>query len=314
MVTREARSGSMQWSRAKRVAAPCNGWRRERDSNPRCPLRQSGFQDRLFQPLTHPSAWAVSSSPSSVAATCSHRAPWPQWFAFGVVPVSPGADGLICLSAFSAVREFTRVSPCPAVAGFSPPGPLGVALASPRSPGIVPRLSFVSLAISRPPSLQMQNGNGGRFLRPPLIASPRTSTASAYGLVEASTFSSIFTSSPKAASPLLSVPFQFRPKSLRLIVVVAVNPRTSDLPSMSTCSLPGASIVSVTGFVTPCSVRSPVTRYPPAPFCFTPVLLNVIVGYFATSKKSALFRCVSRAATPVSTVVTSIVAFTAHAP
>ena len=34
-----------------------NEWRRERDSNPRCPLRQSGFQDRLFQPLTHPSAW-----------------------------------------------------------------------------------------------------------------------------------------------------------------------------------------------------------------------------------------------------------------
>ena len=34
-------------------------WRRERDSNPRCPLRQSGFQDRLFQPLTHPSAWPV---------------------------------------------------------------------------------------------------------------------------------------------------------------------------------------------------------------------------------------------------------------
>ena len=32
-------------------------WRRERDSNPRCPLGQSGFQDRLFQPLTHPSAW-----------------------------------------------------------------------------------------------------------------------------------------------------------------------------------------------------------------------------------------------------------------
>jgi hypothetical protein len=31
-------------------------WRRERDSNPRYPLRYSGFQDRLFQPLTHPSA------------------------------------------------------------------------------------------------------------------------------------------------------------------------------------------------------------------------------------------------------------------
>src|SRR5579863_9536128 len=30
-------------------------WRRERDSNPRYPFRYSGFQDRLFQPLTHPS-------------------------------------------------------------------------------------------------------------------------------------------------------------------------------------------------------------------------------------------------------------------
>ena len=35
-------------------------WRRERDSNPRCPFRHSGFQDRLFQPLTHPSAFRIS--------------------------------------------------------------------------------------------------------------------------------------------------------------------------------------------------------------------------------------------------------------
>src|SRR5277367_3860411 len=34
-------------------------WRRERDSNPRYPLRYSGFQDRLFQPLTHPSAAVI---------------------------------------------------------------------------------------------------------------------------------------------------------------------------------------------------------------------------------------------------------------
>src|SRR5215469_1747258 len=31
-------------------------WRRERDSNPRYPFEYSGFQDRLFQPLTHPPA------------------------------------------------------------------------------------------------------------------------------------------------------------------------------------------------------------------------------------------------------------------
>src|SRR6516225_7173459 len=34
-------------------------WRRERDSNPRYPFGYSGFQDRLFQPLTHPSAGAL---------------------------------------------------------------------------------------------------------------------------------------------------------------------------------------------------------------------------------------------------------------
>ena len=31
-------------------------WRRGRDSNPRCPFGHSGFQDRLFRPLTHLSA------------------------------------------------------------------------------------------------------------------------------------------------------------------------------------------------------------------------------------------------------------------
>ena len=31
-------------------------WRREGDSNPRAPFGANGFQDRRFQPLTHPSA------------------------------------------------------------------------------------------------------------------------------------------------------------------------------------------------------------------------------------------------------------------
>ena len=35
---------------------PDKEWRRERDSNPRYGFPYSGFQDRLFQPLTHPSA------------------------------------------------------------------------------------------------------------------------------------------------------------------------------------------------------------------------------------------------------------------
>ena len=37
-------------------------WRRERDSNPRSPFGLSGFQDRLFQPLTHPSAFVATSA------------------------------------------------------------------------------------------------------------------------------------------------------------------------------------------------------------------------------------------------------------
>src|SRR5271157_2844892 len=36
-------------------SAPETCWRRERDSNPRYGFPYSGFQDRLFQPLTHPS-------------------------------------------------------------------------------------------------------------------------------------------------------------------------------------------------------------------------------------------------------------------
>jgi hypothetical protein len=36
-------------------------WRRERDSNPRYGFPYSGFQDRLFQPLTHPSATQAQS-------------------------------------------------------------------------------------------------------------------------------------------------------------------------------------------------------------------------------------------------------------
>ena len=39
-----------------RFSAVQTAWRRERDSNPRYGFPYSGFQDRLFQPLTHPSA------------------------------------------------------------------------------------------------------------------------------------------------------------------------------------------------------------------------------------------------------------------
>ena len=40
----------------KRIQLISKGWRRERDSNPRAPFGANGFQDRRFQPLTHPSA------------------------------------------------------------------------------------------------------------------------------------------------------------------------------------------------------------------------------------------------------------------
>jgi hypothetical protein len=39
-------------------------WRRERDLNPRYGFPYSGFQDRPFQPLTHPSAGGEASTGS----------------------------------------------------------------------------------------------------------------------------------------------------------------------------------------------------------------------------------------------------------
>jgi hypothetical protein len=54
-----------QWtnySQRKNTTSRCKeeeqvtSWRRERDSNPRYGFPYIGFQDRLFQPLTHPSA------------------------------------------------------------------------------------------------------------------------------------------------------------------------------------------------------------------------------------------------------------------
>jgi hypothetical protein len=42
-------------------------WRRERDSNPRYGFPYSGFQDRLFKPLTHPSAPNKDAARSAVS-------------------------------------------------------------------------------------------------------------------------------------------------------------------------------------------------------------------------------------------------------
>ena len=52
----EALSRECASSLIARRRALDRAWRRERDSNPRAPFGANGFQDRRFQPLTHPSA------------------------------------------------------------------------------------------------------------------------------------------------------------------------------------------------------------------------------------------------------------------
>jgi hypothetical protein len=68
---------------------------------------------------------------------------------------------------------------------------------------------------------------------------------------------------------------------------------------------------SVTGstidFVTPCIVKSPVTSQLSLPLALIDVLLKVIVGWLATSKKSAERRCWSRRCSLVSMLVAWIV-------
>src|SRR6476620_11164147 len=96
-----------------------------------------------------------------------------------------------------------------------------------------------------------------------------------------------------------------RPKSLRLTDVVASMPRR-----MPPAWLNGGEAVTakVTGLVTPCIVKLPVTEYDVALDLLTLVETKVTAGYLATSKKSALLRCVSRSSTPVVIELTSIVA------
>src|SRR5579863_3651927 len=59
---REKWAGSREFRKKRRYefSAVQTVWRRERDSNPRYGFPYSGFQDRLFQPLTHPSAGVTS--------------------------------------------------------------------------------------------------------------------------------------------------------------------------------------------------------------------------------------------------------------
>ena len=65
--------------------------------------------------------------------------------------------------------------------------------------------------------------------------------------------------------------------------------------------------MSVTGFVTPRIVRSPVDLVRVLAGRLHRVLLNVIVGLFATSKKSAERRCSSRLGSFVSMLAAWIV-------
>ena len=52
---KDKRRTSSNHSAARRVTQTC--WRRRGDSNPRDPFEPNGFQDRRFQPLTHPSVF-----------------------------------------------------------------------------------------------------------------------------------------------------------------------------------------------------------------------------------------------------------------
>ena len=114
-----------------------------------------------------------------------------------------------------------------------------------------------------------------------------------------------FTSSPTSIPPVSRALFQTRPKSFRLSVTAVSRP----IFSLPKGSLPSPSSVtgSVTDFVTPRMVRSPVTRKLSLPLALTDVLLKLIVGLFATSKKSAERRCSSRRGSFVSMLFAWIV-------
>ena len=107
--------------------------------------------------------------------------------------------------------------------------------------------------------------------------------------------------------PASSTAFHVMPKSARLIFVVADAPIRT-LPHGSLCSGVGPSTARTTSRVVPRIVRSPVTSR------LEPVVrralfdTNVMLGWFSTSKKSALRRCVSRCASRVLMDPTSMVA------
>ena len=100
------------------------------------------------------------------------------------------------------------------------------------------------------------------------------------------------TSSPTRMPPVSSAAFQVSPKSLRLIFVVADNPRRVFPQGRRGRSRNVKSHVTLR--VTPRMVSSPVTANSPSPARLMRVDLNDRFGNFSTCRKSALFKCVSR--------------------
>src|ERR1700745_4118246 len=101
------------------------------------------------------------------------------------------------------------------------------------------------------------------------------------------------TSSPTRMPPVSSAAFQLRPKSFRLILVVA-EIAIRVLPQGSFIGGVGPSTANVTLRVTPRTVRSPSTFNSPSPTTLISLDLKDKVGNFSRWKKSGLLRCASR--------------------
>src|SRR5260370_2805604 len=136
------------------------------------------------------------------------------------------------------------------------------------------------------------------------FAHSRSAKRSPHALIT-ETSNSIFRLSPTRNPPVSSAAFQGRQKSRRLILVVAEAPMLA-FAQGSFVSGDGTSPFRTPSRVTPWIVRSPCKFSSPSPSKVTVLLLKVIAGYFSTSRKSALFRCLSRSASRVLIVFASI--------
>ena len=97
------------------------------------------------------------------------------------------------------------------------------------------------------------------------IAELRASSSRLALWLTASMLRVIFTWSPTTTPPASMAPFQFTPKSLRLIFVVAVKPARS--PPQGSLARPSNSTSRTTGFVTSRMVRSPVSFHSSPSLC-----------------------------------------------